>query len=59
MQIKTHPVCGFVFLGIDREQMIALSLLFGCDYCDGVQGIGIKSALKLLSELRGADVLQM
>ena len=48
----------FVFLGIDREQMITLSLLFGCDYCNGVQGIGVKSALKLLSKLQGSDVLQ-
>lgn len=38
--------------------MVALSLLFGCDYCDGVQGIGVKTALKLTNELSGNDILQ-
>ena len=38
--------------------MVALALLFGCDYCDGVAGIGVKTALKLLNELRGTGILQ-
>ena len=38
--------------------MIALALLFGCDYCDGLHGVGVKSALKLLNELHGTDILQ-
>ena len=44
--------------GIDRRQLVALSLLFGCDYCDGVHGIGVKTAMKLLKETEGSDILQ-
>ncbi len=38
-------------LGIDREQLIALSILVGTDYEPaGVKGIGSKTALKLVKE---------
>ena len=43
--------------GIGRQEMVALALLFGCDYCNGVPGVGIKTALKLLEELRGTNIL--
>src|SRR3989338_4219829 len=41
----------FNTLGIDREQLIALSILVGTDYAPmGVKGIGSKTALKLVKE---------
>eukprot|EP00795_Rhopilema_esculentum_P000322 gene322-9981_t len=45
-------------LGIDREQMVALALLLGCDYCDGVPGVGSKTALKLLDDLRYTNIIE-
>ena len=47
----------FSMAGIGRQEMVALALLFGCDYCNGVPGVGIKTALKLLEELRGTNIL--
>ena len=47
----------FYMTGIGRHEMVALALLFGCDYCSGVPGVGIKTALKLLEELRGINIL--
>ncbi len=39
--------------------MIALGLLLGCDYTDGVPGVGKLTALKLLKEFYGnADLLE-
>ena len=41
----------FNTLGIDREQLIALSILVGTDYAPmGVKGIGSKTALKIVKE---------
>ncbi len=37
-------------LGINREQLILLSLFVGTDYNKGVEGIGAKKALKLVKE---------
>lgn len=40
--LKTH--------GITREQLIAIGILLGTDYNEGVKGVGIKTALKLVKE---------
>jgi len=37
-------------LGITREQLIDLGILVGTDYCDGIRGVGPKTALKLIRE---------
>ncbi|MEX2752082.1 MAG: flap structure-specific endonuclease, partial [Candidatus Freyarchaeota archaeon] len=37
-------------LGITREQLIGIGILLGTDYNEGVKGIGVKTALKLVKE---------
>ncbi|NXR26961.1 GEN endonuclease, partial [Cinclus mexicanus] len=46
-------------LGCDRESLIGLAVLLGCDYLPkGVPGVGKEQALKLLKTLRGQNLLQ-
>ena len=46
-------------LGMDREGLVALGLLLGCDYVPkGVPGIGYANAIKLMETLRGRRVLK-
>ena len=44
-------------LGINNDQLIALAILVGTDYNEGVKGIGPKTALKLVKEYKNFDVL--
>lgn len=37
-------------LGLDREKLVALALLCGCDYFQGVAGVGKETVLKLLKK---------
>ncbi|NWW83858.1 GEN endonuclease, partial [Rhynochetos jubatus] len=46
-------------LGCDRESLIGLAVLLGCDYLPkGVPGVGKETALKLIGSLRGQNLLQ-
>ncbi|NXB00007.1 GEN endonuclease, partial [Cnemophilus loriae] len=46
-------------LGCDRESLIGLAVLLGCDYLPkGVPGVGKEQALKLIGTLRGQNLLQ-
>nr|XP_010301952.1 PREDICTED: flap endonuclease GEN homolog 1 [Balearica regulorum gibbericeps] len=46
-------------LGCDRESLIGLAILLGCDYLPkGVPGVGKEQALKLIETLRGENLLQ-
>ncbi|XP_071404413.1 flap endonuclease GEN homolog 1 [Pithys albifrons albifrons] len=46
-------------LGCDRESLIGLAVLLGCDYLPkGVPGVGKEQALKLIETLRGQNLLQ-
>ncbi|NXY84806.1 GEN endonuclease, partial [Alcedo cyanopectus] len=46
-------------LGCDRESLIGLAVLLGCDYLPkGVPGVGKEQALKLIVSLRGQNLLQ-
>ncbi|NWS72916.1 GEN endonuclease, partial [Crotophaga sulcirostris] len=46
-------------LGCDRESLIGLAILLGCDYLPkGVPGVGKEQALKLIETLRGQNLLQ-
>ncbi|XP_057287790.1 flap endonuclease GEN homolog 1 isoform X1 [Pezoporus wallicus] len=46
-------------LGCDRESLIGLAILLGCDYLPkGVPGVGKEQALKLIGTLRGQNLLQ-
>lgn len=40
--------CEIAESELDQRQFVALGLLLGTDYCDGVKGIGYKRARKLL-----------
>lgn len=43
-------------LGLDRRKLIAMALLMGSDYTDGINGIGAVSAVELLAEFKsGTD----
>lgn len=45
-------------LCMDREKLVALGLLLGCDFVpQGVPGVGRETALKFMAELRGCSVL--
>ncbi|KAK2722251.1 hypothetical protein QYM36_002700 [Artemia franciscana] len=45
-------------IGLDRESLIALALLLGCDYCEGVSGVGIQTALKFVKTTTGDEILK-
>lgn len=45
-------------LNIGRNKMIALALLCGCDYDEGVNGVGKEAALKFFKTVEEEDVLQ-
>ncbi|XP_060089604.1 flap endonuclease GEN homolog 1 [Heteronotia binoei] len=46
-------------LGCNRECLIGLAILLGCDYLrKGVPGVGKEQALKLIQTLRGQSLLQ-
>ncbi|MBS7288066.1 MAG: flap endonuclease-1 [Candidatus Freyarchaeota archaeon] len=36
--------------GITREQLVAIGILLGTDYNEGIKGVGVKTALKLIKE---------
>ncbi len=42
-------------LGITREQLIDIAILVGTDYCEGVKGVGPKTALKLVKQYGSAE----
>lgn len=42
-------------LEITREQLIDIAILVGTDYCEGVKGIGPKTALKLIKSYGSAE----
>ncbi|XP_025944605.1 flap endonuclease GEN homolog 1 isoform X1 [Apteryx rowi] len=46
-------------LGCDRESLIGLAILLGCDYLPkGIPGVGKEQALKLIETLQGQNLLQ-
>ncbi|XP_058802865.1 flap endonuclease GEN [Phymastichus coffea] len=42
---------------LSRNKMIALALLCGCDYDEGLNGVGKEAALKLFKVIDGDDIL--
>lgn len=42
-------------LKITREQLIDIAILVGTDYCEGVKGVGPKTALKLVRQYGSAE----
>jgi flap endonuclease GEN len=45
-------------LGFGRNKIIALALLCGSDYCDGVHGIGKESVVKLFNVVSEDEILK-
>lgn len=46
-------------LNIDREGLVSMGLLLGCDFCPkGVPGVGKEMALKLAEALKGENILE-
>ncbi|XP_074597839.1 rad2 superfamily protein mus201 [Brevipalpus obovatus] len=43
-------------LKLNRDLMICLSLLTGCDYTDGVEGVGCIKAVEILGEFKGEGI---
>ncbi|XP_028401708.1 DNA repair protein complementing XP-G cells homolog isoform X2 [Dendronephthya gigantea] len=43
-------------LGLDRLNLIAIALLTGSDYTEGVQGLGIVSAMEIINEFSGEGI---
>lgn len=39
-------------LGMTRETLVAMAMLVGCDYDEGIRDIGIEKAQELFRELR-------
>ena len=58
--METYNICDIEDkIGLDREKMVALALLVGCDYVPkGVPGVGIEKASKLLINYKGVSPLQ-
>ncbi|CAN7938476.1 unnamed protein product [Ixodes hexagonus] len=44
-------------LGLNREKLIALAVLSGCDYSPGLHGVGKETALRFLQSLQHVDVI--
>lgn len=36
-------------VGINRQELISLAYLLGCDYCEGVIGVGVVNAMEILA----------
>ncbi|XP_033110314.1 DNA repair protein complementing XP-G cells-like [Anneissia japonica] len=43
-------------LFLDRMKLINLALLLGCDYSDGIDGVGCITAMEILSEFPGSGI---
>lgn len=39
-------------LGLTQDQFIDLCILLGCDFCEGIKGVGPKTALSLIREFK-------
>lgn len=47
-----------IHLGLDQERLIMLSLFLGCDYTDGVKGVGIVNGMEILAAYKDFDSLR-
>lgn len=46
------------YLGLDRNKLIQLGQLLGCDYTPGIAGVGVVTAMEVLAEWPGDDCLE-
>ncbi|KII65877.1 DNA repair protein RAD2 [Thelohanellus kitauei] len=45
-------------LGLDNDDLISMGILAGCDYFDGIKGVGISNAYKIVKEFHGRNAVQ-
>ncbi len=45
-------------LGLDRDSLIAIAILVGSDYTNGIENVGIVKAIEILQEFDGASGLK-
>ena len=64
MFVKLLVKCVLMFLvtssGLSQDQLILLAFFTGSDYTEGVQGVGVVSAVEILRDFpgKGMEVLQ-
>ena len=62
--VKLLVKCVLMFLvtssGLSQDQLILLAFFTGSDYTEGVQGVGVVSAVEILRDFpgKGMEVLQ-
>jgi 5'-3' exonuclease len=44
-------------VGLDRERLIMLALFLGCDYCEGVKGVGLVNGMEIISSYEDFESL--
>jgi flap endonuclease-1 len=44
-------------LGITREQLVMMGLMIGTDFCEGIERVGPKTALKIIKGIKSLDEL--
>ena len=52
--IVSRPLCN---VDMDRSKLIELAYLMGCDYDDGIPGIGVVTAMEILADFPGEQGL--
>ncbi len=46
----------FLLLGLPRDKLVVLSYLLGSDYTEGIEGVGIVSAMEFLRDFPGTGL---
>ena len=48
----------YLYIGLNRDNLVAFAVLVGCDYLpQGVQGVGKKKAMELISTVNHSSLL--
>ena len=50
----TETIC---VVDMNRKRLIELALMLGCDYTEGIRGVGIITALEILADFPGPHSL--
>ena len=58
--VKCVPMFLVTSSGLSQDQLILLAFFTGSDYTEGVQGVGVVSAVEILRDFpgKGMEVLQ-
>lgn len=55
--LEIHHDVALKELNLTQEQFVDLCILLGCDYCDGIKGIGPHRALQLIKQYGTLDAI--